>query len=95
MEKAKTKQQKPEASAGSLGTEPHGDGVSARVGAVGRPLGVLFFFSFLFFFCLFCFLCCFRKLCLAFHLVLKQTNKAPLHNLPLSRTEEKGVLLEQ
>ena len=53
MEKAKTKQQKPEASAGSLGAEPHGDGVSARVGAVGRPLGVLFFFSFFFLLVLF------------------------------------------
>ena len=38
MEKAKTKQLKPEESAGSLAAEPRGDGESARVGAVGRPL---------------------------------------------------------
>ena len=50
MENTKTKQQKPEESAGSLAAEPRGDGVSARVGAVGRPLGVVFFFKF--FFCL-------------------------------------------
>ena len=80
MENTKTKQQKPEESAGSLAAEPRGDGVSARVGAVGRLLGVLFFFFFFFGFS-----AAFVS-CVSFHLVLKQTNKALYCNLRLSRT---------
>lgn len=76
MENTKTKQQKPEESAGSLAAEPRGDGVSARVRAVGRPLGVFFFFGFSAAF----------VSCVSFHLVLKQTNKALYCNLRLSRT---------
>ena len=92
MEKAKTKQLKPEESAGSLAAEPRGDGESARVGAVGRPLGVSFFY---FLFCLFVLsLCCFCKLCFAFHLVLKQTKPCTITSV-CPDPKRRVFLLEQ